>query len=107
ALVEHETLRERDGTWEYEVQVLRIGPAALVGLPGEPFVEGGLRIKLASPTFPTYIVHNTNYAAYIPTREAFERGGYEVRAGLISKFAPEALDTIVAAATELLRTMFR
>jgi hypothetical protein len=59
ALVDYHTMLERTATWDYEIQVLRIGPAALVGLPGEPFVEGGLRIKLASPTFPTYIVHNT------------------------------------------------
>ncbi len=106
ALVEHEALVERGVTWDYEIQVLRIGPAALVGLPGEPFVEGGLRIKLASPTFPTYVVHNTNYAAYVPTREAFERGGYETKTGLISKFEPEALDRIVDAATRVLREMF-
>jgi hypothetical protein len=106
ALVEHQTLVERGETWDYEIQVFRIGPAALVGLPGEPFVEGGLRIKLASPTFPTYIVHNTNYAAYLPTREAFERGGYETKAGLISKFPPDALDRVVEAATPILREMF-
>ena len=106
ALVEHQALFEREATWDYEIQVLRIGPAALVGLPGEPFVEGGLRIKLESPTFPTYIVHNTNYAAYIPTVEAFQRGGYETSAGLISKFAPESLDLIVSTAGRVLRQMF-
>ena len=88
------------------VQVLRIGSAALVGLPGEPFAEGGLRIKLGSPTFPTYVVHNTSYAAYVPTREALARGGYETRVGLISKLAPEALDLIVAAAVRLLGEVF-
>jgi neutral ceramidase len=103
ALVEHQALIERGAGWDYEIQVLRIGSIALVGLPGEPFVEGGLRIKLASPTFPTYIVHNTNHAAYLPTREAFQRGGYETRAGLIAKFAPEALDLVVAAAIRLLQ----
>lgn len=106
ALVEHQTLVEREASWDYEIQVLRIGPAALVGLPGEPFVEGGLRIKLASPTFPTYIVHNTNYAAYLPTREAFQRGGYETKTGLISKFVPEALDLVVDAASRVLREVF-
>jgi hypothetical protein len=105
ALVEHQVLVERDGAWDYEIQALRVGPAAFVGLPGEPFVEGGLSIKLASPFFPTYIVHNTNYAAYIPTREAFRRGGYETRAGLIAKFTPDALDRIVEAAGRLLRAM--
>ncbi|MGH2458418.1 MAG: hypothetical protein ACRDIY_06070, partial [Chloroflexota bacterium] len=106
ALDEHQALIERATGWDYEIQVLRIGPVALVGLPGEPFVEGGLRIKLASPTFPTYIVHNTNYAAYLPTREAFQRGGYETKTGLISKFAPEALDLVVDAAGRILGDLF-
>jgi hypothetical protein len=102
ALLEHQALVERGATWPYEVQVLRIGSAALVGLPGEPFAEGGLRIKLGSPTFPTYIVHNTSYAAYVPTAAALARGGYETRVGLISKLVPEALDLIVATALRLL-----
>jgi neutral ceramidase len=106
ALLEHQALVERGATWPYEVQALRIGAAALVGLPGEPFAIGGLRIKLASPTFPTYVVHNTCYAAYLPTREALARGGYEARTGLISKLAPEALDLVVEAATGLLRELF-
>ena len=106
ALVEHQVLVERGTTWDYEIQILRVGPAAFVGLPGEPFVEGGLRIKLASPSFPTYVVHNTNYAAYIPTREAFERGGYETKAGLIAKFVPDALDLIVETAGRMLREVF-
>jgi hypothetical protein len=106
ALAEHQDLVERAGGWDYEIQVLRVGSVAIVGLPGEPFVEGGLRIKLASPTFPTYVVHNTSYAAYIPTREAFTRGGYETRAGLIAKFEPEALDQIVETASRMLRELF-
>src|SRR5262249_1664890 len=97
-----QVLTEREETWDYEIQVLRIDRAALVGLPGEPFVEAELQIKLASPTFPTYVVHNTSYAAYIPTPQAFQHGGYETKAGLISKFAPEAFDLIVTAAGRLL-----
>jgi hypothetical protein len=103
--VEHQLLVDRAITWDYEIQVFRIGPAALVGLPGEPFVEGGLRIKLGSPTFPTYVVHNTNYAAYLPTREAFDRGGYETKAGLLSKFEPDALDRVVDVASRILGEM--
>ena len=40
-------------TLDYEIQVFRVGNAAFVSLPGEPFVEGQLAIKIASPTFPT------------------------------------------------------
>jgi len=100
-------LRERDPEYEYEVQVFRVGDTAFVGLPGEPFVEGGLRIKLASPAKQTQIVHCINqYVGYLPTREAFARGGHELTTGNWSRLVPEALDTIVTTATELLSELF-
>ena len=97
----------RDKKLDYEIQVFRVGNTAFVALPGEPFVEGGLRIKLASPAYPTYIVHNTSqYVGYIPTREAFRRGGHEVRTSYWAKLVPEALDMIVDKATDLLAELF-
>ncbi|MEM3387829.1 MAG: hypothetical protein QXI42_10170 [Thermoproteota archaeon] len=97
-------LRQREPELEYEIQVFRIGNATFVSLPGEPFVEGGLRIKMASPACATYIVHGTNqYVGYIPTAEAFKRGGHEVK---WSRLVPEALDMIVEAAVDLLKEVF-
>jgi hypothetical protein len=99
--------REREGAYQCEVQVLRIGDTALVGLPGEPFVEGQLRLKLASPTYPTYVAHHCNSPlSYVPTAQAFGRGGYEVASCNSAKLVPEALDLIVDAALALLREMF-
>lgn len=78
-----------------------------MGLPGEPFVEGGLWIKLASPTYPTYMVHDVNqYVGYLPIQEAFERGGHEVGPSYWAKLVPKALDRVVEAATELLDELF-
>lgn len=100
-------IRQREPELDYEIQVFRIGESAFVSLPGEPFVEGGLRIKLASPTYPTYIVHCTNqYVGYIPIKEAFERGGHEIETTTWAKLVPEALDMIVEAATDLLNEVF-
>lgn len=100
-------MRQRSRTLDYEVQVLRLGDVAIVGLPGEPFVECGLRIKLSSPTYPTYVAHcTTEYVGYIPTREAFARGGHEVNTCYWSKLAPEAIDLIVDGAVSVLREMF-
>jgi hypothetical protein len=100
-------MRQRSPVFEYEVQVLRIGDTAFVGLLGEPFVECGLRIKLASPTYPTYIVHcTTTYVGYIPIREAFDRGGHEVNTRYWAKLVPEAIDLIVEGATGVLRDVF-
>jgi len=100
-------MRQRSTVFEYEVQVLRVGDVAFVGLPGEPFVECGLRIKLASPTYPTYVAHcTTTYVGYVPIREAFDRGGHEVNTRYWAKLAPEAIDLIVEGATGVLRRVF-
>ncbi|QNK60328.1 hypothetical protein [Paenibacillus sp. PAMC21692] len=97
---------ERNPLYRYEIQVLRIGNAALVGLPGEPFSEGGLAIKLGSSSPYTLIAHNTQFAGYIPTKEAFLRGGYETTTSNWSKFVPDALDQIVTASLNTLKAVF-
>jgi len=100
-------MRQRSPVLDYEVQVLRVGNAAFVGLPGEPFVEGALRIKLASPTYPTYVAHcTTQYVGYIPIREALQRGGHEVNTRYWAKLVPEALDLIVEGAVSALNHVF-
>ncbi|HEU5317721.1 MAG TPA: hypothetical protein VFX49_16535 [Chloroflexota bacterium] len=62
-----------------EVMAVRIGEAALVGLPGEIFVELGLAIKARSPFGTTLVASLANdYVGYVPTRRAqLEEGGYE------------------------------
>jgi len=52
---------------------------AIISLPGEPFTEIGMAIKGASPLRNTFVVSLANgTCGYIPLRESFERGGYEV-----------------------------
>jgi hypothetical protein len=55
---------------------------AFVVYPGEVFLEHGLSARRASP-FPETIVaaYNANTLQYIPTREAFPDGEYEVDGG--------------------------
>ena len=87
---------EETPEFDYEVQAFRIGDTALVGVMGEPFVQGQLAIKERSPAPYTFVAHFCNgYAGYIPTPEALRRGGYETRTGNWSKFRPEALGSIV------------
>ncbi len=67
---------------ELEVQVFGIGDIALVGLPGEIFVELGLGLRADSPFPTTAVLGLTNGAAgYIPTDKAFDQGGYETWRG--------------------------
>ena len=98
---------QRDPYFDYEIQVFRLGDIALLAIPGEPFVEGQLEIKLKSPTYPTYVVHHSNaYVGYVPTKDAFPRGGYETWAANWVRLVPEALDMIVENAVELLGQVF-
>jgi hypothetical protein len=61
-----------------EIQVLTIGPVAFVAIPGEYFVELGMRIKKESPFPYTFIVELANgVLGYIPTRRGYTEGGYE------------------------------
>ena len=61
------------------IQVLRLGEAAIVALPGEVFVETGMNIKAASDANPLFLVSLANgYIGYICTDEALtQEGGYE------------------------------
>ncbi len=62
-----------------EVQVFALGnEIAFVGIPGEVFVEIGLEIKKRSPFKFTFPIECTNgCVGYMPTRAAFDEGGYE------------------------------
>ncbi|MDQ1326819.1 MAG: Ceramidase alk protein [Candidatus Poribacteria bacterium] len=64
---------------DMEIQAIRINNAVLVAIPGELFVDIGLNIKEASPYPYTFIVEMANGSTcYLPTRKAFEKGGYEL-----------------------------
>ena len=90
-------LPEQVPTW---VQALRIGDLALVGVPGELFVGLGLEIKQRSPFSQTMVLELANDSlGYIPTRQAFEEGGYEATS---CRFRPGVGEQIVDKAVALL-----
>jgi hypothetical protein len=62
-----------------EVQVFRLSrDVAVVGLPGEVFVDLGLAIKRASPFATTLVIELCQDSpGYIPTEKAFAEGSYE------------------------------
>ena len=95
------------GNLLYEIQVFRIGDFAIVGFPGEPFVEGQLEIKVHSPAKYTFFAHATNqYVGYIPTEDALKRGGHEAKFCYWSKLVPDALGTIVRTTLSILEELF-
>lgn len=87
-----------------EVQVFRIGEdAAIVGLPGELFVELGMAIKKASPFKTTLVIELTNsHIAYVPTEKAFLQGSYET---INSRLAPGGGEMMVEATVRLLNEL--
>lgn len=88
----------------FELQALTIGKEiALIATPGEPFVEIGLRVKQNAPFQHTLFSGYSNVGwAYIPTRDAYPLGGYEVE---ITPFSPDAADVLVNESIALLREL--
>lgn len=84
-----------------EVQVIRLTERlAIVMLPGEVFVDLGLRIKQESPFETTLVVELANDApGYIPTRKAFAEGSYET---VNSRVVPGSGEMMVETAHSLL-----
>jgi hypothetical protein len=85
-----------------EVQVFRLSDdLAIVGLPGEVFVELGLAIKRGSPFARTLVVELCNdVPAYIPTKKAFAEGSYETINSIVQ---PGGGETMVETALKLLK----
>lgn len=85
-----------------EVQVFRLSrDVAVVGLPGEVFVDLGLAIKHASPFPVTLVIELCQDAPdYIPTRKAFAEGSYET---VNSRIAPGGGEMMAEAAVRLLK----
>lgn len=86
-------LEKRKKTVEVEVQVFRIDDeTALVGLPGELFVDLGLAIKRGSPFKHTIVMTVCNdKTSYVPTKKAFKEGSYEVTNAVIKSGSGEML----------------
>jgi len=82
----------------------RIGAVGFLSLPGEFFVESGLRIKRESVsdiTFPLGITGD--YLGYFPTEAAFAEGGYEVAC---ARFHPSTADAWCTAGITALNRLF-
>lgn len=86
-----------------DVTVITLGrDVAIVGLPGEVFVELGLAIKQGSPFATTLVIElcNTVETIYIPHRAAYAGGSYEVTN---SALQPGGGELLTEAALRLLR----
>ena len=79
---------------------IKIGPIAIIGIPGEPFTKIGLELK-ATEGFDMILPCCTanGYEGYFPMQSAFDEGGYEAR---VSNFKAGVAEHIIAEGTKLL-----
>ncbi len=91
---------------ETQIAALRVGGAALVFLPGEPFVEIALAVREASPFgFTAVVGYTEDYIGYIPTDRAFRNGGYEIGPGRWSRVAAGSEPIVCKEAIQLLNAL--
>ncbi len=86
---------------EAEVLTFGLGDVGIVALPGEIFVELGQEIKNRSPFKHTFIITlSNNSIGYIPNKEAFKYGAYEVE---VSRIAEGEGEKLVESSVKLLK----
>ena len=84
-----------------EIALMRIGPWAFVGWPGEAFVEFSLKVKSPHPNCYVISLANGELQGYLATEEAVRQGWYEAMNSLFA--SPESGDALVETTLELLR----
>jgi neutral ceramidase len=96
----------KDGNWPGEVQAITFGrDLALVGYPGDSFVEHGLFIKQNSPFGLTVVSEQSTNGSlgYIPNEKAYPEGSYEVES---ARLAPGGGEVLAREAVRLATKLF-
>lgn len=87
-----------------EVQVLRIGPVAIVALPGEVFCALGQTLRRHSPMRLTMVAELANGClGYLVPEAGWDSGGYEVGLGAWCRLARGEPERLVTTAITLLQ----
>lgn len=99
---------KKQPTVPVEIQVIQIGPVAIITNPAEYFCQFGLDIKMNSPFEYTFISMLANgCVGYVPTQQAMAKGGggYETRLTLYSNLEVGAGERMAAIGVELARQL--
>ena len=83
-----------------EVALMRIGPWAFAGWPGEAFVEFSLKVRASHPNCHVISLVNGQLEGYLVTEEAVRQGWYEALNALFA--SPESGELLVMTTLELL-----
>ena len=79
-------------TMDIQISAVAIGSVVLIGAPGESFVDTGNKLKETEGrdlVLPTSITNG--YYSYLPTKEAFDEGGFEARTSEFKKGVAEII----------------
>jgi hypothetical protein len=77
----------------FNLPLLHISKVLIVGVPGEPFGILSVMLREQLPEYRVIVLDEANgYAGYIPDKESFNCGGYEVNAAV---FTENTLDFLV------------
>jgi len=106
---EYEVARDFKNSIETIVKTFTIGKkVAFISIPGELFVEIGLKIKDFARTLGyTCSIISTcseDYIGYIPNKSAFEKKSYEATLARWSRVTQEAEDVILKEVTDCLKS---
>ena len=89
------------------LQAWHIGDVGFASLPGELFVEWGLKIKRDSPFPWTYPVElGGDYQGYLVTQQAWEAGGYESLISRVAKPSHQGVAQMVDEALDMLKALY-
>lgn len=93
--------------WPGTVTALELGPVRVVALPGEPFLASAERIDRGSEGPVLVLGYGNGCPGYLPPREEYAHGGYEVADahryyGMPGPFAAGSAEQVEAAALRAL-----
>ncbi|MEM2929816.1 MAG: hypothetical protein QW797_03010 [Thermoproteota archaeon] len=105
---EYEVAKEGKTSVETLIQTLTLGgKVAFISIPGELFVEFGLKINKEANAmgYESTIIstYSEDYIGYIPDEAAFEKGSYETRLARWSRVTPGAGGQMLQAILDCLR----
>lgn len=84
-------MQQTEQNAKLEIQIMRIGEAAVIAVPCEVFCEIGAALKRVLPAALTLVSTLTNgYDGYMITEKAYQNGGYEAQAAFSSKLTEHA-----------------
>ncbi len=87
-------------SFDMRLSAVKIGPVAIIGIPGEPFTNIGLSLKATQGYDMILPCCATNgYEGYFPMQDSYDEGGYEARS---SRFKAGVAEYIIKEGKELL-----